>query len=272
MTQIFCSSLIGRCFIMLAMTAVIVTNVTACRSQETPRTKARGLLREADRAYQGNKYDEAAKSAQAAADLVPDDAEMQQVAAQIMFLSGKVEQSLVCFDKANKLNEMAAPHNWQRGCALGCACRFAEGAEQFGMHHDVNPNDVENSAWYFLCVAKSKTLAEAQSSVIGSSGDRREPMMSILKMLQGTLKPDEVVVAAKANTKEGPERKLALFYGFLYVSLYYDSIGEGEKAAAAMESCLAHAEKDYMGRTAQIYKEHRFAKSPPAKPADSNSK
>lgn len=266
------SSLIGQCFVLLAMTAVVVTNVTACRSQETPRTKARSLLRDADKAYRADKYVEAVKAAQAAADLQPDDAEMQQAAAQILFLSGKVNESIVCFDKANKLDEMLAPHNWQRGCALGCAGRFAEGAEQFGLHHDVNPNDVENSAWYFLCVAKSKTLADAQKSVIGSQGDRREPMMSVLKMLQGTLKPDEVLVAAKANTKEGPERKLALFYGFLYVGLYYDSIGENEKASAALDSCLAHADKDYMGRTAQIYKELRFAKSPPAKPADSNSK
>ena len=262
----------GRWLASLTMILAIVTNVTACRSQETPRTKARTLLRDSERAYNADKYDEAAKAAQAAADLQPDDAEFQQLAAQLLFLSGKVNESIVCFDKANKLNEMQAPHNWQRGCALGCAGKFAEGAEQFGLHHDVNPNDVENSAWYFLCVAKSKTVAAAQASIIDSKGDRREPMMSVLKMLQGTLKPDEVLVAAKANTKEGPERKLALFYGFLYVGLYYDSIGEGEKASAALDSCLAHAGKDYMGRTAQIYKEQRFAKSPTAKPADPSSK
>jgi lipoprotein NlpI len=188
-----------------------------------------------------------------------------------MFLSGKVNESLVCFDKANQLDDQLAPHNWQRGVALGCVGRFAEGADQFQIHHDVNPNDVENSAWYFLCVAKSKNLDAAKASVIGSAGDRREPMMSVLKMLQGTLKPDEVLVAAKANTKEGPGRKLALFYGFLYVGLYYDSIGESEKAAAALDQCIAHAEKDYMGRTAQMYREHRFAKTA-AKPADPKSK
>ena len=256
----------------LALLLSIVTNVTACRSQESPRQKARNLLRDAEKAYQSNKFDEAAKHAQAAADLQPAVAEMQQNAAQLLFLSGKVDQSIVCFDKANQLSEQNAPHNWQRGVALGCAGKFAEGAEQFGLHHDVNPNDVENSAWYFLCVAKSKGLEAARASVIGSGGDRREPMMSVLKMLQGTLKPDEVLVAAKANTKEGPDRKLALFYGFLYVGLYYDSIGESEQAAAALDSCLAHADKDYMSRTAQLYKELRFAKSPPAKPTDSNSK
>ncbi len=126
----------------LVMILAIVTNVTACRSQETPRAKARTLFARRGSGLSSGQVEEAAKAAQAAADLQPEDAEMQQLAAQILFLSGKVNESLVCFDKANKLNEMLAPHNWQRGCALGCAGRFAEGAEQFGLHHDVNPNDV----------------------------------------------------------------------------------------------------------------------------------
>ncbi len=264
--------MLKRAVTCVAIALAMVSNLAACRGQETPRQKARALLQNASKAYQADKYDEAAKLAQEAADLQPDASDMQQSAGELLFLSGKVDASIVCFDKANQLNESLAPHNWQRGVALGCAGRFAEGAEQFEIHQSVNPNDVENSAWYFLCVAKSKKLSDAQGSVISSAGDRRQPMMSVLKMLQGTLKPDEVLVAAKANTKEGPERKLALFYGFLYVGLYYDSIGDSEKALAALDSCIAHAEKDYMGRTAQIYKEQRFAKSPPAKPADSTSK
>ncbi len=262
----------SRCIIVVAAAIATVVFPALSRGQENPNAKAASLLRDANKAYEADKYEEGAKLAQAAADMQTNAWGVQQSAAQLLFLCGKVNESLICFDKANQLNESLAPHNWQRGVALGCAGRFADGAKQFGQHHDVNPDDVENSAWYFLCVAKSKSLAEAQSSVIGSRGDRREPMMSVLKMLQGTLKPDEVLVAAKANTKEGPERKLALFYGFLYVALYYDSIGEGEKASAALDSCIAHADKDYMGRTAQIYKDNRFAKSPPAKPADSKSK
>ncbi|MCC6510983.1 MAG: hypothetical protein IT423_17915 [Pirellulaceae bacterium] len=245
---------------------------TTCLAQDNPLQKANQLLQSANTAYRADKFDEAAKLALEAAKLAPEEVDVQQGAAQLLFLSGKVEESLPSFEKANQLDKTLAPHNWQRGVALGCAGKFAEGAAQFGLHHDVNPDDVENSAWYFLCIAKTKGKAAAEASVIGSRGDRREPMMSVLKMLQGTLKPDEVLVAAKTNTKEGPERKMALFYGFLYVGLYYDSIGEDEKAAAALNSSIANASKDYMGRTAQIYKDLRFAKSPPAKPADSKSK
>jgi hypothetical protein len=94
-------------------------------------------------------------------------------------------------------------------------------------------------------------------------------MMSVLKMLRGTLAPDEVLVAAKANTKEGPERKMAMFYGFLYVGIYYDSIGESEKAQSALDQSIALADKDYMGRTARIYREHRFPKLPAGSPKES---
>ena len=53
-----------------------------------------------------------------------------------------------------------------------------------------------------------------------------------------------------------------MFYGFLYVGLYYDSIGEIEKARSALDRSVELADPDYMGRTAKIYRDHRFAKSP----------
>jgi lipoprotein NlpI len=244
----------------------------ACRAEDDSSkagtvNKAQDLLKAAGSAYNAGRFEEAAKNAQEASAAAPDEASVQQSAGQVLFLSGKVHESLPCFEKANQLDTNLAPHNWQRGVALGCVGKFDAGAEQFGMHHEVNPDDVENSAWYFLCVAKTKGKAAAEKTVIPSRGDRRQPMMSVLKMLQGTLTPDEVLVAAKENTKEGADRKMAMFYGFLYVGLYYDSIGEIEKAASALDSAITFADKDYMGRTAQIYRELRFEKRPSDQPA-----
>lgn len=258
---------------LLVMTSLLLLAVAgSCSADDPPANtdplkKAHELLQKATKAYNEDKWDESSKFAQEASGLAPEQADVQQSAGQLLFLSGKVNQSLPCFDKANQLDKSLAPHNWQRGVALGCAGSFEAGAQQFGMHHEVNPDDVENSAWYFLCVAKTKDKAAAEATLIPSRGDRRQPMMSVLKMLQGTLTPDEVLVAAKANTKEGAERKMAMFYGFLYVGLYYDSIGEIEKAASALDNSIAIASKDYMGRTAQIYREFRFAKTPSAQPS-----
>ncbi len=258
--------------VLLALCSVsFLAPATSCAA-DPPSVEAVKLLRRADSAYSDGKYAEAAEAAEKAAGLDPRSASTQQGAAQLLFLSGQVEKSLPYFDKANELDPMLAPDNWQRGVALGCAGKFEAGAEQFKIHHDVNPNDVENSAWYFLCVAKTKGIEAARATVIPSGGDAREPMMSVLKMLRGTLTPDEVLVAAKSNTKEGPSRKMALFYGFLYVGLYYDSIGEGDKASAALDSAIANGDKHYMGRTTQLYRELRFPKKDPtAKSADAKT-
>ncbi len=250
-------SLEWRRWIIVCMLFALVPACNA-NGQGTAAFEKLALLPQLSKA---GKYDEVAKIAKEAAELAPKDAGVQQRAGEFMFLAGKAAESIPLFDRANELDPRLSALNWQRGVALGCVGRFEEGAEQFRIHHEVNPDDVENSAWYYLCVAKTKGKEAAEKSLIPSRGDARQPMMSILKMLHGRLKPEEVLEAAKSNTADGPERKMALFYGFLYVGLYHDSIGESEKAVTALEQSIAHADDDYMGRTARIYRELRFAKS-----------
>jgi lipoprotein NlpI len=260
------ATLACRRLLVVVLAGLFVLAASACNAADSQDEAPRMLLQSAADALKGEKFEEAIRLAKKASQAAPKDALVQQRSAEVLFLAGDVAASLPCFDRANQLDESLAPHNWQRGVALGCAGKFSEGADQFRLHHEVNPDDVENSAWYFLCVAKTKGKAAAEAALIPSRGDRRQPMMSVLKMLQGTLTPNEVLAAAEANTKDGPDRKLAMFYGFLYVGLYYDSIGESEKARSALDRSVALAEKDYMGRTAQIYREHRFAKTPPTSP------
>lgn len=245
----------------MAMALLHLLAASACSAQAQP-DSPQAMLQAASEALKAEKVDESAKLAKKAAEVGRQDAAIQQRAAEILFLSGDPQASLPYFDRAIELDAKLAPHNWQRGVALGCAGKFSEGADQFRLHHEVNPDDVENSAWYFLCVAKTKGKAAAEAALIPSRGDRRQPMMSVLKMLQGTLAPNEVLTAAETSTKAGPERKLAMFYGLLYVGLYYDSIGESEKALAALERSMSVADTDYMGRTARIYRLHRFDNSP----------
>ncbi len=74
-----------------------------------------------------------------------------------------------------------------------------------------------------------RELDAAKQSVIPSRGDARQPMMTILQMLKGEKQPEDVLKVA-AEAQAGPRRKQAMFYGELYAGLYYDSIGETEKA------------------------------------------
>lgn len=228
--------------------------------------RGRVMLSEASQAYAAKDYAQAADKALKAAELDQQSAALQQRAGELVFLSGKPEESLKLFDRVIKLAPESAPQNWQRGIALCCVGKFSEGEKQFATHHEVNPDDVENSAWHFLCVAKTKGLEAARKTVIPSRGDGREPMMSVLRMLQGKIAPDKVLEAAQTNTSDGPARKMATFYGSLYVGLYFDSIGEKEKAIAEFKRCLAVGEQGYMADATRVYLASRFPDSGAAHP------
>ena len=242
---------------IVVLIACSLCSLTSCVQAQDNVKKAAGLLRSAGQDLAVGKYEDAVKKATEAAELAKDLGEIQQSAAQVLYLAGKSEESLPLFERANALMPERAADNWQRGIALGTCGKWAEGAKQFKMHHDVNPNDVENSAWYYLCVAKSENLEAAKKSVIPSRGDARQPMMAILQMLKGELKPDEVLaVAEKASA--GPARKEAMFYGELYVGLYYDSIGDAVEAEKHLRASLNHDQKHYMSDTSRVYLQHRF--------------
>jgi lipoprotein NlpI len=233
---------------------------SACAPAQDNLKRVTTLLGEAVTELAAKRYEAAASKAEEAAKLAEDSGRVQQRAGEILFLAGKPVESLPMFDRANALVPDEAPHNWQRGIALGIAGKWAEGAAQFKQHHDVNPDDVENSAWYYLCVAKAENLEAAKKSVIPSRGDGRQPMMSILQMLKGEKQPDEVIAAAIANTPEGSRRESALFYADLYIAMFYDAEGNTEETKKYLASSLERGSSGYMVDTARVYLEHRFPK------------
>lgn len=243
--------LLGIAFFLSVMSACVPG--AQAQSQE-----AVSALGEANRLFAQEEYDQAAAKALAAAELDKSSYSIQQRAAELVYLSGKSHASLELFDRVLKLVPEAAPQNWQRGIALASCGKFKEGAAQFETHHRVNPDDVENSAWYFLCIAKSSDIEAARKTVIPSRGDRREPMMSILQMLKGKLEPAKVLQAAVDNTPAGYQREKAKFYADLYVGLYYDALGESDAAIKYLQRSLTHKSSGYMVDTARVYLADRF--------------
>jgi lipoprotein NlpI len=144
----------------------------------------------------------------------------------------------------------AADH-WKRGIAYYYAGEYEKGKQQFELHQTVNPQDVENAAWHFLCVARTPrgTIEAAQKSLISITRDRRIPMAEIQQMFAGTMKPDQVMEAGK---KAGPT---AQFYADLYVGLYYEALGRQEDSlryiVAAAENSAA--KNNYMGDVARVH-------------------
>src|ERR1051326_2190619 len=108
------------------------------------------------------------------------------------FQAGRIAQSVAGFDRVAKLLPAYAPQLWQRGIALYYAGRYKDCRAQFESHRMVNPDDVENAAWHFLCVARAESPGKAKSLLLPVGPDARVPMAEIYQMLRGALTPGQV--------------------------------------------------------------------------------
>ncbi len=154
----------------------------------------------------------------------PVDEQLYLARGSLYFRTGKVDLSLADFDKVIELNPDSKPYLWQRGISLYYAGKYKEGKEQFEVHRTVNPNDVENAFWHFLCVAKLTNVERASRDILESGFDRREPLMQVQQMIAGKLSPDEVIAVTEKGSKS------VQFYGHLYLGLYFDVKGKNAEA------------------------------------------
>ena len=165
------------------------------------------------------------------------------------FEKGRFAESAAAFDDLAKAVPDQAPHLWQRGIALYYAGRYNDCRRQFESHRTVNPDDVENAAWHFLCVARAESPAKARAALLPVGPDARAPMREVYQMFRGTLTPEQVIAAA--GSQPG-----AQFYGHLYVGLYFEALGM--KARALEHITIAAADRfervgGYMHMVARVH-------------------
>lgn len=207
----------------------------------------------AEQALADGKADEAIKIVDQAVAIAPQQSTVYLVRGMVYFRLGRIKESLDDFDKSIELAPGSKSACWQRGIALYYLRRFEDGRDQFEIHRTVNPNDVENPFWHFLCVAKAEGIEAARSKLLPCGRDSRPPLMEVLEMLKGNAEPDQVIAAAMA-AHGGPEGKsLARFFGFLYVALYYDCLGKPELVQENLEKCLAEKTGGYMRDVAVVH-------------------
>jgi lipoprotein NlpI len=139
------------------------------------------------------------------------------------FEQGRVVRSAAIFDEVAKAAPGQAPLLWQRGIALYYAGRYADCRRQFESHRTVNPDDVENAAWHFLCVAREQAPDAARAALLPVGPDSRVPMREVYQMFQGAMTPADVIKAAGS----GPAGQ---FYAHLYVGLYSEALGRKDAA------------------------------------------
>lgn len=185
----------------------------------------------------------------------PDDARSMRLAADVYLRTGKCERAAELFDRYITMEPSQLPGLWQRGIAHFFAGNFKRGAEQFESHRRVNPNDVENAAWHFLCIAKADSPQRAKEIVLPAPNDPRIPMDEVLQMLRSG---DTSIVRARVESlPEGsPLRENAEFFADLYLGLYADANGQSEEAMRRMDQAAKNAPHHYMGDVARVYAQH----------------
>ena len=177
------------------------------------------------------------------------------------FQNGRIEESVAGFDRLVKLAPDALPQLWQRGIALYYAGRFKDCRAQFESHRTVNPNDVENAAWHFLCVARAESPAKAKAALLPVGPDSRVPMSQIYQMFRGELSVEQVL-------KEGGTRVESQFYAELYAGLYLEALGDTERALKHLRNAAAdrYSASGYMHDVARVHRDRLVRRAVSAKP------
>ena len=166
------------------------------------------------------------------------------------FRDGRLVESANGFDELARLLPDYAPQLWQRGIALYYVQRYEDCRLQFESHRTVNPNDVENAAWHFLCVARSESPERARAELLPVGADPRVPMRQIYEMFRANLDPEEVLSAAGAQPT-------AQFYAHLYLGLYFEALGRQDQALEHIATAASDRYAPVGGYMQMVARVHR---------------
>jgi tetratricopeptide (TPR) repeat protein len=172
----------------------------------------------------------------------------------VYFKLGKIEESIQDFDRAEQLDPGLTPYLWQRGLSLYYADRFAAAVNQFEIDLTVNAQDVEETVWRYLCIARLRNVTEAQNSLQVVRTDPRPVMRQVYELYAGNTSPEEVL--------EGWESARDRFYSSLYVGLYYEATGDQEQSRSHIAQAVQvfeteYKNNDYMGYLAIVHQQLR---------------
>lgn len=168
------------------------------------------------------------------------------------FYAAKPKESVAAFDRLIELAPESKPQLWQRGLSLYYTADYRAGREQFEVHQTVNPADVENAAWHFICVARAESVEAARKALIPIKGDSRIPMKEVHELFAGKGSPEAVLEAAE--TGEGEDLRTHRCYAHLYLGLYFEALGDEAKAKEHMLKAAQDFSMDhYMGICAQVH-------------------
>ena len=185
----------------------------------------------------------------------PQTADAWYLRGQEHFRAGKINESVADFDKYVELRPKSESQQWERGISYYYAGQYAKGAKQFVDYQTFHNQDVENSAWRYLCVARSEGVEKAQATLLPIMHDPRVPMMQIYALYQGKAKPEDVLAAAQADNPDKSRSNQQLFYAHLYIGLWHEAAGRAAEAKKHILEAEKHKIAHYMWDVAHVHAE-----------------
>lgn len=168
------------------------------------------------------------------------------------------QESVNAFDQYVELEPAEERKLWERGISHYYAGLYNEGAEQFALYQTYHDNDVENSVWRFLCMAKAETIAKAREQMLPIKNDPRVPLMEIYALFRGESTPQKVEQEILQGEPAESEKKSRRFYGDLYLSIYYETLGQKKLSEEYARKAWKEHEKTtsisrYMWQVARVH-------------------
>jgi tetratricopeptide (TPR) repeat protein len=191
----------------------------------------------------------------------PNEAQAYVRRGMVNFKLAKIDESIADFDCAETLAPRLLPYLWQRGLSYYYAERFEEGAKQFEVDLTVNTQDVEETVWRYLCIARLKGVTEARNSLLVVKNDPRLVMRSVYQLYAGNCTPNDVLAAGQKQDKRGN------FYSHLYLGLYYEVESDQEQSCKyILKAVDEYPLDDYMWHLACVHQSlpryHGMARTP----------
>lgn len=224
------------------------------------------------------RFNEAISDYNALIEKAPQNAIVYHHRGEAHFRSGALTPAFKDFNEFLRQSPLYAPQHWQRGIVCYYLGNYKEGVEQFETHQTVNPSDVENAVWHFMCLARLEDPASARKRLIPIGDDSRVPMMEIYELFKGNGSVEEVLAAARKgkDTLSEDQWRNQMFYAYQYIGLYYEAYGLDQNASQAMKKAATEFAMDhYMGDVARVHwglmqKSLEAEKDKPALPEKNN--
>ena len=172
---------------------------------------------------------------------------------RINFRLGKIAESIADLDQVAKLRPKRERELWERGISHYYVGRYKQGAAQFALYQTYHDNDVENSVWRYLCMAREQNVKKAREKMLPIKNDTRVPMMKIYAMYRGRASADDVLTAARAGKPTDEQLNGRLFYAHLYIGLFHEADGKAKLARKHILLAEKHKIGHYMWDVAHVH-------------------